>query len=209
MDTYLIYEIIGYIASVLIAVSLMMRAIIRLRIINMIGAATFCLYGLLIGSVPVAGMNGFIVLINIYYLSKMLGDKEYFRLLRVSADSEYLKSFIEFYRDEIRKFQPDFDLNPDKEDICIFVLRDMVPGGLVIGKPGGNGVLSIKLDFVIPNFRDFKISKYIFNERRDFLKDHGIRKLIANASNDVHRDYLEKAGFQRSSYVEDQFEMDL
>ncbi|MBP3193766.1 hypothetical protein [Natronogracilivirga saccharolytica] len=209
MDTYLVYEIIGYVASVLIAVSLMMSAIIRLRIINMIGAATFCLYGILIGAIPVAAMNGFIVLINIYYLSKMLGDKEYFRLLRVSPESEYLKSFLSFYQDEIKKFQPDFDMKPGAEDICIFVLRDMVPGGLVIGSPDNSGILNIKLDFVIPNYRDFKISKYLFNERCDFLKEQGLTKLVARAVSKDHRAYLEKAGFRKSGQGADQFEMDL
>ena len=41
METYVIYEIIGYVASVLVAVSLMMSKIVQLRIVNLIGAATF------------------------------------------------------------------------------------------------------------------------------------------------------------------------
>ena len=207
METTLVYEIIGYIASVLIAVSLMMSAIVRLRIINLIGAATFCLYGILIDAVPVAAMNGFIVLINIYYLAKMLGDREYFRLLRVSPDGEYLRAFLDFYKDDIRKFQPDFDFNPGENDICIFVLRDMVPGGLVIGTPDGRDVLTIRLDFVIPNFRDFKISTYLFNEEREFLRDAGFRKLVAHAREKKHRNYLERVGFQKSEMQEGRFEM--
>ncbi|MFO8030482.1 MAG: hypothetical protein R6U28_11530 [Cyclonatronaceae bacterium] len=207
METALIYEIIGYVASVLIAVSLMMSAIVRLRIINMIGAATFCLYGILIGAVPVAAMNGFIVLINIYYLTKMLGDREYFHLLRVLSDDEYLRAFLDFYRDEIRKFQPDFSLEADDDDMCIFVLRDMVPGGLMIGTPDRNGVLTIKLDFVIPNFRDFKISKYLFNKERDFLGSQGIRKLVAHATEKPHRAYLERVGFRRLDSNENRYEL--
>ncbi len=207
METTLIYEIIGYVASVLIAVSLMMSAIIKLRIINLIGAATFCLYGILIGAIPVAAMNGFIVLINIYYLAKMLGDSEYFRLLRVSADGEYLGAFLDYYRDEIRKFQPDFDMQPGIDDICIFVLRDMVPGGLVIGSPHPGGVLRIRLDFVIPNFRDFKISKYLFNEEKDFLREQGIRKLETHATEKAHRMYLERAGFRSAGSQGNRYEM--
>lgn len=207
MEPALIYEIIGYVASVLIAVSLMMSAIVRLRIINMIGAATFCLYGILIGAVPVAAMNGFIVLINIYYLMKMLGNREYFRLLLVLHDDEYLRAFIDFYRDEIRKFQPDFSLEVDGADMCIFVLRDMVPGGLMIGTPDRSGVLTIKLDFVIPDFRDFKIGKYLFNKELDFLCSQGIRKLVAHATENPHRAYLERVGFRRLDSDENRYEM--
>ena len=82
METTVIYEIIGYVASLLVAISLMMSNIIQLRIVNMIGAATFSVYGILIGSIPVAGMNGFIVFINIYYLTKIYSAVEYFRFLR-------------------------------------------------------------------------------------------------------------------------------
>ena len=49
-----------------------------LRIVNMIGAATFAVYGYLIGSWPVAGMNAFIVLINVYFLLQIYRSSEYF-----------------------------------------------------------------------------------------------------------------------------------
>jgi hypothetical protein len=72
MDPSLTYEITGYIASVLVAISLMMSSIIKLRVINLFGAALFTLYGLLIGAYPVAVMNLFIVLIDLYYLRDMV-----------------------------------------------------------------------------------------------------------------------------------------
>jgi hypothetical protein len=209
METPLLYEIIGYVASVLIAVSLMMSAIVRLRIINMIGAATFCIYGVLIGSTPVAAMNGFIVVINIYYLARMLGDREYFQLLRVSPDGEYLRAFLDFYRGEISRFQPDFDFQPGENDICAFILRDMVPGGLIIGTPDADGVLIVRLDFVIPQFRDFKISRYLFKEEKDFLLEQGVRKLVAHAGEKTHQAYLQRVGFRKSGNRDDRFVMDL
>ncbi|MFG1495085.1 hypothetical protein ABMA57_00540 [Saccharospirillum sp. HFRX-1] len=61
-------EIYGYIGSVLIAISLMMGDIRKLRWINLIGAGTFASYGLMIQAWPVALLNGFIVLIDIVHL---------------------------------------------------------------------------------------------------------------------------------------------
>ena len=72
MNPTLAYEIIGYIASALVAVSLMMSSILKLRVINLVGAALFTAYGLLIGAYPVAVMNLFIVLIDLYYLRDMV-----------------------------------------------------------------------------------------------------------------------------------------
>lgn len=64
-------EILGYVASILIAISLMMESVRKLRIINFIGAALLGTYGLLIDSMPVMLVNYFIALTNIYYLLKM------------------------------------------------------------------------------------------------------------------------------------------
>ena len=55
-----ILQIIGYTGSVLVAVSLMMSNIVRLRWINLFGAGTFAIYGLLINAYPVFALNGFI-----------------------------------------------------------------------------------------------------------------------------------------------------
>lgn len=61
-------ELFGYLGSILVAVSLMMSNIVWLRWINLVGASIFSSYGLLIGAWPVAMLNGFIVLIDIYHL---------------------------------------------------------------------------------------------------------------------------------------------
>ncbi|MEN9839984.1 MAG: hypothetical protein RL177_1463 [Bacteroidota bacterium] len=81
MDSHLLFELIGYVASVLVAVSLTMSNIVRLRVLNMLGAITFVAYGALIGAWPVAFMNAFIVGINIYYLLQMRNAKEYLKLV--------------------------------------------------------------------------------------------------------------------------------
>jgi hypothetical protein len=65
MDT-VVFEIIGYVSSILIAISLMMSSILRLRIINLIGAVLFTIYGLGIRAYPVAAVNFLIVLIDLY-----------------------------------------------------------------------------------------------------------------------------------------------
>ena len=69
MESY--YELIGYVGSLLVALSLSMKNIRLLRRINLLGAFTFSMYGLLIGAMPVFVLNGYIVVIDIYYLYKM------------------------------------------------------------------------------------------------------------------------------------------
>jgi hypothetical protein len=71
-----IIEWLGYIASILVAVSLMMRSIVKLRIINTVGAICFTGYGFAIQAMPVAFINLFIIFVNSYYLYIYIRDKK-------------------------------------------------------------------------------------------------------------------------------------
>ncbi|HEX2203294.1 MAG TPA: hypothetical protein VHG91_08350 [Longimicrobium sp.] len=195
MNSQTVLEIVGYVASVLVAISLMMSSILKLRVINLVGSLAFTVYGVLIHAYPVAVVNLFIVFINLYYLRQMLGSKEYFQLLRVSPDSEYLRAFLDFHRDEIGRFLPGFAYAPDERQVTFFVLRDMVPAGLFIGERRGDGALSVVLDFVIPQFRDFKTGRYLFSDQADFFRDLGITEIVSAPGNPEHSAYLRRMGF--------------
>ena len=80
----------------------------RLRLINLLGAASFAVYGLLIEAYPVFAVNLLIVGINIFYLRKMLSTREYFDLVEVAPDSDYLRTFLDFYEEQIERFFPGF-----------------------------------------------------------------------------------------------------
>lgn len=64
-------EWVGYGASILLVISLMMTDIIKLRIINSIGCLMFVIYGLTVGAYPVALSNMAIIVINFYNLYKL------------------------------------------------------------------------------------------------------------------------------------------
>ncbi|MBO2583733.1 YgjV family protein [Shewanella algae] len=76
MDTINIWEWVGYLVSVVVAISLMMSNIKRLRWWNLLGAALFVAYGIAIAAYPVALVNFFIVLIDAYYLVKLYRSPE-------------------------------------------------------------------------------------------------------------------------------------
>lgn len=71
MIEFTVTECIGYLASIAIMVSFLMKNIIRLRIINSIGALLFITYGVLLSnSLPIIVTNTFVVGVNFYYLIK-------------------------------------------------------------------------------------------------------------------------------------------
>ncbi|QLE84076.1 MULTISPECIES: YgjV family protein [Shewanella] len=70
-------ELIGYSASVMVAISLMMKDIIWLRCLNFTGCTLFVIYGVYISAWPVAGMNAFVACINIYHLIKLYRERSH------------------------------------------------------------------------------------------------------------------------------------
>ena len=198
MEQQMIYELIGYIASGLVAISLMMSNIVRLRIVNMAGAIAFTIYGILINSIPVAGMNAFIVLVNIYYLIQIWTSNEYFKLLKMSPKNEFLRYFINFYEEEIAENQPSFAFDLEEDDICVFTLRNTVPAGLLIGSLMPDNEFEVKLDYATPSYRDYKIGGFLFDRSIKFFKKRGIEKIKANGGSEEHRKYLKKMGFKKS-----------
>jgi len=195
MSEQFLLELLGYAASILVAISLMMSSILRLRVINLIGAVTFAIYGWLIGSMPVAAVNLFIVLINIYYLQGMLRTREYFRLLELSPDSEYLRYFLSFHAAQIHRFNPETPVERAAE-VNLMVLRDVVPAGLLMGNIEGS-TLRVTVDFVIPQYRDFKVGRFLFSESASFFRERGIREIVSGGGSREHSRYLEKMGFRR------------
>ena len=195
MDFLSVYEIIGYIASILVAISLMMSSILKLRVINLIGAACFTVYGLLIGAYPIVVVNFIIVLIDLYYLYEMYAAKEYFKILGVSNNSEYLKYFLSFHNQDIKRFFPNFSHTPAKQQLTFFVLRNLVPAGLFIGEIRDEDSLFVNVDYVIPGYRDFKIDKFVYLENPQFFKEKGFRKIHTSPEDKKHKNHLQKMGF--------------
>ncbi len=71
MENYAIIEIVGYIGSILVIISMLMSSVIKLRIINSIGCSVFAVYAIIIHSYPTALMNLCLVAINIYNLIRL------------------------------------------------------------------------------------------------------------------------------------------
>ena len=190
-------ELIGYLGSILVAISLMMKSLVRLRLINLIGAGFFTLYGILLGAYPVAVLNGLIVGIDVYYLVQMWRQKDFFTFLEVSPQGAYLRAFLDFHKTDIATIIPSFRYQPQTDLLCFFVLRNMMPAGLFIVNVQGADA-NVQLDYVIPNYRDFQVARFIFEENAAFFAQRGIKRFISEGGSDLHRGYLEKMGFIRS-----------
>jgi hypothetical protein len=197
---------IGYTASVIIALSMTMSSIVKFRWINMAGAMTFSTYGFLIGALPVGFLNGFILAIDIYYLVNIYSKKEIFEILEIRPENKYLIRFIEYHKDEIRKFFPGFTYKPDMNTVSFFILRNMAVAGLYLAHREEGNILKVGLDYVIPEYRDFKNGKYVYLRLQHRFTDAGFTKVLAEGSSTKYVKYLRRLGFKKDDnemYVKD------
>ncbi len=189
------WEWIGYIGSIIVATSLTMASMLKLRWFNLVGSSIFTVYGLAIGAIPVALVNGFIVMINIYYLIKIYSTKDFFTVHKVEPSNEYVRNFTNFYKDSIPKDFPKFAYSKDEDNITILVLRNMQVAAVFIGKQTEPGKLEILLDFATPQYRDFKTGDYLFNKNKHLFQEIGVSQLTVRPFSPQQIKYYLNVGF--------------
>jgi hypothetical protein len=196
-----LYEAIGIAASLLISASLCMTHIKSLRLVNLAGSLVFIVYGVLIYSPSIIILNTFSTGVNLYYLVKMRnerGRKELFDVLFADPEDDLVRRFVLFHKDDIRRFFPSFDPNPENGSLggaeCCFILRETLPVSLVAFKRGENDELRIVLDYAIPAYRDMKNAVFFFNRVISRLANPGA-VIIADGEVPIHAAYLRKLGF--------------
>lgn len=187
-------EWFGYIASLIVLVSLTMSSIIKLRLINLLGCTSFALFAFLINSYPTMFMNLGITAINMYYLWKYFKEEEKFKLISVSAKGEYFDYFLSTNRSEVELYAPIEELR--MANTAFFMLRNNMVAGVLVGNLDEKGVFSILLDYATPEYRDFKLASHFYETNPEIIKGRGINSLIGTPKTEAHRGYLLRVGFK-------------
>ena len=200
MDTKLIIELIGYLGSALVVVSMLMTSVVRLRVINLIGSLIFTVYALIIRSYPTAAMNLFLVGINVYHLFRLLRTQRHYDLVPTDAGDGYLRYLLESGMEDIRRWFPDFAFEPDRTDIACIVCCDRNPAGIFLGRDAGDGEVEVLLDYATPVYRDTTVGRFLYGE----LAKAGHQALVFSGNAPGHVDYMVKVGYRkndRGAYV--------
>lgn len=187
-------EWIGYISSVMIAVSLTMKSMVKLRWLNFIGALLFAIYGFAIHSMPVALVNSFITIIDIYYLYQMYTTKDYFKLMVTTRNDDYLTEFLKFYDDMIHQHFPDFKNRKKDNTLSVLIMRNMNIAGVFTGHIE-NATLYIDLDFAIPQYQDFKTGHFLYIKNQTVFTEKGISQIQVKPATKSLCQYYTKMGF--------------
>ncbi len=189
-------EWIGYCASAIVAISMFLTSIVRLRWVNLVGAALFAFYGMMIDSWPVALLNAVIVCTDVYYLLRIYTHVDAFEMLEVQQSNPYILRFLAYYKNDIEHHNPGFALQPSSDIYTYMVLRNMVMVGVFIAHPVDKHSIEVLLDYVTPDYRDFKNGRFVYMWVANKYKQLGYTHIVATSPNPYHTQYLRNMGFE-------------
>lgn len=189
-------EVLGYVASALVVLSLTMSSVLRLRIISLLAAATFIGYGALIGAIPVVITNVGVAVVSIVHLRRLTRDRlrrSYVEAIATRPDEPLVARFLDQHRGEISRFQPDADIAPPT-GMTWFIVHEAVPVGLVAAEAIDATTARITCDHVVEAHRDLVPGGVVFGDDGP-LAEAGFGTVVATAVTPEHRRYLQRMGF--------------
>ncbi len=206
------WEVIGWVGSGLVVLSLMQARVLRFRVLNLVGAVVATAYNTALGIWPFAAMNGAIAIIDVYWLVRLLRgrhDAATYEVVEVAPDDGYLRHVLGVHGSDIARFYPGFELvpalgsspspapapTPTPDRSAFLVLRGDETVGVVVVRDVGDGVGRVELDYVTPRFRDFTPGEFVYRSSGVFAAK-GFRLLVAGDDVVGSHDYYARVGFQ-------------
>ena len=66
-------------------------------------------------------------------------------------------------------------------------------------------LIIVKLDYAIPDYRDYKNGKYVYSAQNNFRKKKGFKKLSTESSVKAHVKYLLNVGYKKDDKGQNTF----
>jgi len=190
--------LVGYLASAILALSLMTGNALRFRWLNIAGCVSFIVYGVLINALPVMVANSFLLCINIYQLVKLYTYKENFHHIAFKTADPFVEKFLSFYKADIEKFFPGYHFTTDEGRICFVVLRDMVIANIFVARLNNSGRATVEINYTVEHYRDYKVGSFIFDKEKEYLLHLGVKEIVYEAVPNInHENFIRVMGFKK------------
>lgn len=198
MDMAFWIEMLGYLGSLLVVISMLMASVVKLRIINITGSVISGIYSVIIASYPLMVMNICLIAINIYNLFKLFHPTKHYDMIVAEPKESFLEYFLDRYKEDILKYFPAFEEHKGQAVTAYIFLCNNKPAGVLLGRQNQDGVLDIVLDYTTPTYRDCSVAKYQHTK----LPSLGISMLTFSEPKAAeHRSYMKKMGFVKENGV--------
>lgn len=201
METRTILEIIGYIGSALVVISMMMTSVFKLRVVNITGSAIAFFYAMAVKAYPVAALNGFLIIVNVVKIVQFFRVEKSYTLIESTGAAGLPKYLARKYNDDILNFFPDFTGFKDDDKVFILMNGDNATG-VTAGQIDEFQTFHISIDYTTPAYRDNSAGRFLYSE----IARRGCKKAVFETSSKNHEAYMYKMGFvkiSRGKYVKE------
>ena len=191
-------DALGWFGSALLVFSLLQTRVLRLRILNTVACVILTAFNSLVGVWPMVAMNVVLAAINLFFIARMLrerNDASAFAVIEVEEGDAYLQHFLEVQRGDIARFNPGFSgVTESAERFAYLVLHGHETVGVVVVRDAGGGVGQVELDYVTERYRDFTPGEFVWR-RSGLFTGHGWRTI--RTPDAMVGAYYERLGFRR------------
>lgn len=198
-------ELIGWAGSAVLVWSLLQTAILRLRVLNLVGCVVLIGYNAAAAVWPMVGLNVVLAVINVWYLRGMLAtrhDAATYEVVEVGVDDQFLAHTLRVHAADIARFNPGFTWHRSGKRSAFLVVKADEVVGVVLAHAEPGGVAQIDLDYVTQRFRDFTPGEFVYR-RSQLFTNQGFRQVISPPG--MVAPYYHRLGFRRQgdAYVLD------
>lgn len=190
----LFIELIGYLGSLLVVISMLMTSVKKLRVVNTIGSVIFTAYAFVIQSYPTAFMNLCLIVINVVNLVKLVKAEKTYGIIQCYKDESIVQLYLKQNLEDIKRYFPEFDPTSGGHAQTFLVFTGSLPIGIAIGNMKDSSTISIELDYTIPSYRDYSVGKFLY---KYLSENFNVSKVIFEGKLAVNDAYLEKMSFKK------------
>ncbi len=144
-------DVLGWISSVLVVVSLMVARVLRFRLLNLAGAGLATVVNALLGIWPFAVMNGAIAVIDAYWIWRLLRERHdvnAYEVVEVDLDDAYVRHWLDLKAGGVRPNASQLPV-PGATDAAdrsgFLIMRGDETVGMVVVRDAGAGVGEVGL----------------------------------------------------------------
>ena len=191
-------DVLGWGGSALLVYSLLQASVLRLRVLNAVACVLLIVFNAMLAVWPMVGMNTVLVLINGWFIARMLRerhDETVFEVLEVNPGDEYLRHTLRVHGADILKFNPGFVHDPSSAQDAFLVQRGDETVGVVLWRKDGD-TANVLLDYVTQRFRDFSPGEFVWR-RSSLMTDRGVHRVVTPPG--MVGAYYDRLGFHREN----------
>ena len=195
-------DLLGWCGSTLLVVSLVQTRVLRLRLLNLCASSILIVFNSLVHVWPMVAMNIATATINLFFIRRLLTQRQSFHVLEVQPRDAYFQHFLTVHGKDVARFFPAF-AGTEPDDLAFQVQTGDETVGCVLIRPERD-VARVVLDYVTPRYRDFSPGEFVWRSN-PVLRQRGFTRVVTPP--DMVAPYYERLGlgFRREgpSYVLD------